>query len=74
MSYDNDECNRFVKDMNKTGLKTYHYHGRFFWEGPAVNVDDIQDALSSTKVKCQWDNMGKRWVVYPYKKGKIIDE
>ena len=39
--------------------------GRFFWTGPAVVVDDLQDALSATRVSCQWDSMGRGWVVYP---------
>lgn len=56
---------RFVADMKRAGLTPYHYHGRFFYEGPAVDVDDLQDALSETRVKCQWDNMGLGFVVYP---------
>jgi hypothetical protein len=61
----NDDARRFVKDMEKAGLTPYHYNGRFFYSGPAVNVDSLQDALSHTKVKCQWDDMGKGFVVYP---------
>jgi hypothetical protein len=64
-TYENANYQRFVKDMEKAGLEPYNYRGRFWYEGPAVNVDDIQDALSATKVKCQWDNMGLGWVVYP---------
>jgi hypothetical protein len=63
--YTNKDCVRFVKDMTKAGLEPYHYHGRFFWHGPAVNVDNLQDALSNTKIKCQWDSMGLGYVVYP---------
>lgn len=63
--YSNKTFKKFVKDMQKAKLKPYHYIGRFFYSGPAVNVKDIQDAVSNTKVKCQWDNMGLDWVVYP---------
>ena len=65
MKYSNKDCVRFVKDMEKAGLKVEHYRGRNFWVGPAVRVDAQQDVLSETKVKCQWDNMGKGWIVYP---------
>lgn len=63
--YSNPQHIRFVKDMLKAGLKPYHYRGRFYWQGPAVNVDDLQDAMSETRVKVQWDNMGQGFVVYP---------
>ncbi len=64
-NYTDPKYQRFVKDMQEAGLAPYHYKGRFFWEGPAVNVDDLQDALSQTKVKCQYDQMGLGFVVYP---------
>lgn len=56
---------QFRADMEEAGLEVEEYHGRFYYEGPAVRVDDLQDALSYTKVKCQWDNMGLGWIVYP---------
>jgi hypothetical protein len=56
---------RFVADMQTAGLEVEHYHGRYFWEGPAVRVRDLQDALSETRVKCQWDQMGRGYIVYP---------
>jgi hypothetical protein len=65
--YTNKNFIKFVKDMKKAGLEPYHYNGRFFYSGPAVDVKDLQDALSNTKVKCQWDNMGLDYVVYPIK-------
>jgi hypothetical protein len=46
--------------------KMRFYQGRDFWTGPAVVVDALQDALSHTKVKCQWDRMGRGYVVYPH--------
>jgi hypothetical protein len=69
--YDNPDCVRFVKTMRKNGLKVQHYNGRFFWEGPAVVVRSIQDALSLTRVKCQWDSMGLDYIVYPVSKGRL---
>lgn len=64
-TYTEPDCARFVEDMEAAGLEPYHYRGRFFWEGPAVDVDNLQDALGATGVRCQWDNMGLGWVVYP---------
>lgn len=71
--YDDKSCKRFIQNMIDAGLGEHlrHYHGRFFWEGPAVVVDSLQDALSETKVKCQWDNMGLGYVVYPSNKCKL---
>lgn len=69
MRYANKECNQFVKDMEDAGLELRHYRGRWFWEGPAVACDDLQDVLSNTKVRCQWDHLGLGWIVYPVAKG-----
>lgn len=63
--YTNPDCVQFVADMEAAGLDVEHYHGRFFWEGPAVRVDDLQDAMRETKVRVQYDNMGRGWIVYP---------
>lgn len=61
-----DVC-RFIKRCKKAGLHVRYYRGRFFWEGPAVECNDLQDVLSVVgKVKCQWDSMGKGYVVYPH--------
>lgn len=56
---------QFKRDMKKAGLKVIDYKGRFFYDGPAVVVSDIQDAIRKTHVPVQWDNMGLDWVVYP---------
>ena len=58
---------QFIKDMIDADLedRLRYYQGRYSWEGPAVAVDDLQDALSYTKVKCQWDQLGKGYIVYP---------
>jgi len=65
--YKNKVCQRFVRDMLNAGLgeDLRHYRGRFHWEGPAVSVRDLQDALSHTRVKCQWDQLGLGYIVYP---------
>jgi hypothetical protein len=49
----------------KANLKVIDYCGRNFYQGPAVSCNDIQDVLSVTKVKCNWDNLGKGFIVYP---------
>ena len=46
------------------GCSTY-VEGRFYWRGPAVVVRHAADAMSETRVKCQWDGMGLGVVVYP---------
>lgn len=69
--YEDPDHLRFVEDMEEAGLDVQHYRGRFFWEGPAVQVDDLQDALGATKVHCQWDNLGLGWIVYPRAYGEI---
>ena len=56
---------QFKVDMKKAKLKVVHYNGRFSYEGPAVFISSIQKVVSATKVPCQWDNLGKDWVVYP---------
>lgn len=63
--YKNENYNRFVEDMEDAGLETENYNGRYFYEGPAVQCDNIQDALSNTKVPCQWDSLGLGYIVYP---------
>lgn len=75
MKYASKDCNKFVKDMERAGLKVEHYRGRNFWEGPAARVNDLQDALSETKIRCQWDQMGLGFIVYPRDVGgKPLDE
>jgi len=56
---------QFSHDMGVAGLEVEHYRGRWFYEGPAVRTDDLQEVLGPTKVPCLWDNLGKGWVVYP---------
>lgn len=56
---------RFIEDMYTAGLEVEHYRGRCFWNGPAVRVDELQEALSNTKVPCRYDSMGLGFIVYP---------
>jgi hypothetical protein len=62
---------KFVRDMKAAKLKITHYRGRNFWQGPAVMVDELSDAMRATTVACQWDSMGKGYVVYPKKNAPV---
>lgn len=59
------ETLQFIEDMVEAGLEVRPYAGRYFWQGPAVRVDDISDAMSVTKVRCQFDQLGLGYIVYP---------
>jgi hypothetical protein len=71
--YGRDDICKFMKDMKRAGLKIEYYKGRFFWHGPAVITDDIQNVMSNTKVRCQYDSMGFDFVVYPKVSLKLIN-
>ncbi len=65
--YTNPDYVKFVEDMDAAGRAVYHYRGRFWYEGPAVDVDSydkVQDVIRDTKVRVQTDNMGLGFVVY----------
>lgn len=62
---DQDPVGDFREDMANAGLEVIEYKGRYFYEGPAVIVRDIQEAIRATQVTVQWDNMGRDFVVYP---------
>ena len=71
--YKKDHHKRFVEAVNEAGLTPYHYQGRWYYEGPAVDI------RSSERLKLyaalheagfdgddlQKDNMGMDEVVYP---------
>ena len=68
--YANPDVVKFVEDMDEAGIEYEHYHGRFFWEGPAVSTDEdgwptMQDVIRATTVKVQWDSLGRDLIVYP---------
>lgn len=56
---------QFRKDMESAGLEVKDYQGRYFYEGPSVRVDRLQDAMQHATVEVMYDNMGLGWVVYP---------
>jgi arginine/ornithine N-succinyltransferase beta subunit len=64
----NEHHQQFAADMEETGYEVRDYQGRFYYSGPAVEVDrdELQDVIRATSVPLQWDNMGKtNLVVYP---------
>ncbi|MEG5236940.1 hypothetical protein [Microcoleus sp. AT9b-C3] len=63
--YSEPEHRQFCLDMAAAQLPVKHYDGRFYWSGPSAIVGDLQDVLGATKVKCVWDEVGSRFVVYP---------
>lgn len=71
LTYTNNRYQQFVDDMRSAGIIVEHYRGRFYYEGPAARTHvsegiDLQDIMSATKVKLQWDNLGKEdFIVYP---------
>lgn len=64
MNYTSEDCVRFVEWAKDNGYEPYHYRGRFYWEGPAVNLDSIGDAVN-VPVRFQTDSMGLGVVIYP---------
>lgn len=69
-TYDNPIYLKFVEDMNEQGFKVRHYHGRWYYSGPAVETSrrddiDLQDIMRATKVRLRTDNLGLETIVYP---------
>lgn len=66
-----DDQQKFVReielsgDRDDGGWEAEHYHGRNFYEGPAVRCDDKEEVFAFVSVACQYDNMGLGWIVYP---------
>lgn len=72
-TYEKQDTVQFVDDALDMGFDVEHYRGRFYWEGPAVRVEDLdtlQQFLANCSVKCQWDNMGRGYIVYPHQSEK----
>ena len=63
--YEVNKLNRFEMDADAAGLTLSHYHGRYWYKGPAVSGDDIQELMSFTTVKLQSDSLGRGVIVYP---------
>lgn len=64
-TYENENYQQFVEDMEEAGFEVEHYRGRYFYEGPAVRTAELQDVMGETAVKVQWDQMGRGYIVYP---------
>ena len=61
---------KFVEDMDKAGIVTAAFRGRFFWEGPAARSDQqngptLQEITRKTAVPLQWDRVNSNYIVYP---------
>lgn len=60
---------RFTEDMENDGREVRQYRGRYYYEGPAVEIDDadeLQDVIRATEVSLQWDELGKNGlIIYP---------
>jgi hypothetical protein len=69
MKYTARDAVQFVNDMESAEgfYEVEHYHGRAYWEGPAVRVEknELQDVIRATTVRLQWDTLGDGWIVYP---------
>ena len=63
--YSEPEHRQFCLDMAAAQLAVSHYDGRFYWSGPSAIVNDLQDVLGATKIKCVRDELTSRFVVYP---------
>lgn len=63
------EHKRFIKDMREAGFKVRRHTAAQF-KGPAVDVGAVEDAVSKTKVKCQWEASKEGFLVYPVSSGE----
>lgn len=71
--YQKEDHKRFVEAVTEADLTPYHYRGRFYYEGPAVDVSHrempkLYAALHEAGFSgddLQQDNMGLDMVVYP---------
>jgi len=68
MKYEKKHHIIFVERAKEAGFEVEHYHGRNFWEGPAVRVRDsyeAQELIRATSMRLQSDNMGLGFIYYP---------
>jgi hypothetical protein len=69
--YKNDRYNLFVKEIEKAiedldiEGELRDYKGRMFYHGPAIECDSIDEITRYTTCRCNWDNLGKGYIVYP---------
>ncbi len=63
-------CKRFTREATAAGftVQHWHYRGRNFYDGPAVEVDrdELQKVIRATSMRLIWDEIGKHdLMVYP---------
>lgn len=65
--YKEEKHRDFVVAMHKHGHEVRDYHGRNFYEGPAVVVprDLVEKVKKQAEVRCVVDSMGHDFIVYP---------
>jgi hypothetical protein len=68
--YNSEIAKQFIRETRSAGFDPEHYHGRFFWQGPAVRADHVSEVMSVTSVPCQSDSMGLGVIVYPVQSAK----
>jgi hypothetical protein len=62
---------RFAAEAYVAGFELRNYSGRGFYNGPAVQVDQIGNAEFCKLIRAtnchsiRWDNMGMQFIVYP---------
>jgi len=66
---ESDVQKKFRKAMEEKNRDIEFYHGKWFYKGwatRATDFDELQDVIRATKVKLQWDTLGKTgYIVYP---------
>lgn len=61
----------FRQALEAAGYEVEHYHGRYFWHGPAVRCatditfQHVVRLANNAGVICQWDSLGLGIIVYP---------
>lgn len=61
---------KFTEDCLNEGMRVKIYRGYCYRKGPAVFTDEdewptVQDVMSATDVKCNFDSCGRDYIVYP---------
>lgn len=64
VDYKKPEHKQFILDAEDAGYEVGLYHGRSFWAGPCVRLEQ-GDSGFTTDVPTQQDGMGLGMVVYP---------
>jgi hypothetical protein len=62
---DNEDHQKFCNDVRAASYEPLHYNGRWFWSGPAVIADTVEEVTAVTDVDCIYDNMGLGYVIHP---------